>query len=316
MPDLVSVVIPCFNGARWLAAALDSALAQTWPEVEVIVVDDGSTDDSVDLARSFVGRDRPVTVLTGPNQGPSAARNRGIAAARGAHVQLLDADDLLLPRKIELCLAARRDPDDVPFAGLIPFGGPARGRLRAWATRWLRSPPAPFDPTRPVETALTFEIQTSQPLFPAERLRRLGGFRAALRWLEDIDLNLRMVLDGARYVPVGAPLVLLRDHATPGRQRLAPGAAAGRVVGEHAMMDAVREAGRWTPEVARVFADRLAYAGRQALIAGEVEVGRAALTEARSLDPGARATGVPLYDAVARRLGVERVEAALGRALR
>jgi hypothetical protein len=313
MAELVSIVVPCYNGARWLAAALDSALAQTWPELQVIVVDDGSTDDSVEVARSFEGRG--VTVLTGPNQGPAAARNRGIEAAEGAHVQLLDADDLLLPRKIELCLAAREGPDDVPFGGLVPFGGSAPSGLRARAARWLRAPDPAFDPTRPIEAALTFEIQTSQPLLPTARLRRIGGFRASLRWLEDIDLTLRMVLDGARYVPVGTPLVLLRDHAEPGRQRLHPGAAEGRIAGEHAMMATVREAGRWSPEVARVFAGRLAYAGRQALIAGHEAVGRGALEEARALDPGARATAVPLYNAVAGRVGVERTERWL-RALR
>ncbi|MEQ1501510.1 MAG: glycosyltransferase [Myxococcota bacterium] len=304
----MSIVVPCFDAERWLGAAIDSALAQTWPDVEVIVVDDGSRDRSVEVARGFGER---VLVSTGPNQGPGAARNRGIALATGRWVQFLDSDDLLLPRKIELCLAAVTGPDDVPFARLLPFGRPAGGRLAALA-RVLRGPEPVFDPSRPVETALTFEVQTSQPVYPIDRLRRLGGFRAELRWLEDIDLNLRMTLDGARYVPVDAPLKLLRDHAEPGRQRLAPGAALGRLAGEGVMLDTVRASDRWSPAVARVFADRLAYAGRQAILAGEVDAGHEALRRAATLAPRPRSTRIPAYNAAATVFGIDRLDRWLG----
>lgn len=307
MGPLVSVVVPCFNAERWLGAALDSALAQTWAPLEVIVVDDGSTDGSVDVARSFGDR---VTVLTGPNQGPSAARNRGLGVARGEHVQFLDSDDLLLPTKIAACLAIRRHPHDVPFARLLPFGRPeptGLGRAAAGLAARLRREPR-FDPSRPIETALTFEVQTSQPVYPAGLLRAVGGFRRELKWLEDIDLNLRLVLAGARFRPVDEPLVLLRDHAGPGRQRLAPGAAVGRIEGEKSMMAVVREADRFTPGVARVFADRLAYAGRQAWRAGQRDAAREAFALAHSLHPRPRPTGIPLYNAVSAVVGLERTE--------
>lgn len=99
MSALVSIIIPCYNAARWLAETLESALAQTWPACEIIVVDDGSTDTSVAVAQSFAGRG--VQVLTQPNAGAAAARNAGLRRARGAYVQFLDADDLLAPDKIE-----------------------------------------------------------------------------------------------------------------------------------------------------------------------------------------------------------------------
>ena len=95
---LVSVIIPCHNAARWLGATLDSALAQTWPHREIIVVNDGSRDESLAVAESFTNRG--VTVIDQPNRGASAARNRGLQAARGAFFQFLDADDLLSPDKI------------------------------------------------------------------------------------------------------------------------------------------------------------------------------------------------------------------------
>ncbi len=95
---LVSIVIPCFNSAPWLAETLESALAQTWREVDIVVIDDGSSDGSLDIARRY--ESRGVRVATQPNSGASAARNHGIRLARGDLIQFLDADDLLSPDKI------------------------------------------------------------------------------------------------------------------------------------------------------------------------------------------------------------------------
>ncbi|HVU17600.1 MAG TPA: glycosyltransferase family A protein [Candidatus Didemnitutus sp.] len=95
----VSIIVPCHNAAPWLAATLDSALAQTWLEKEVIVIDDGSTDGSRDVARAFVPHG--VTLVEQENRGASAARNHGLRLARGDYIQFLDADDLLAPDKIE-----------------------------------------------------------------------------------------------------------------------------------------------------------------------------------------------------------------------
>jgi hypothetical protein len=93
----ISVVIPCYNGTKFLRETLDSVLAQTLPALEVIVVDDGSTDGSAGIADSY---GPPVRVIRQPNQGESVARNRGIEEAKGEWVAFLDADDLWLPDKL------------------------------------------------------------------------------------------------------------------------------------------------------------------------------------------------------------------------
>ena len=98
MPPLVSLIIPCHNAGRWLAGTLESALAQTWPATEILVINDGSTDESATVAQPFAARG--VRVITQPNQGASAARNHGLRLARGEFIQFLDADDLLSPDKI------------------------------------------------------------------------------------------------------------------------------------------------------------------------------------------------------------------------
>ncbi len=97
--SLASIIIPCHNAERWLAATLESALEQTWPAREIILVDDGSTDGSLALARKF--EPRGVKVVAQANAGAAAARNAGLRLARGDYLQFLDADDLLAPDKLE-----------------------------------------------------------------------------------------------------------------------------------------------------------------------------------------------------------------------
>ena len=94
---LVSVIIPCYNAERWIDEAIQSALNQTYSPVEVIAVDDGSSDGSWKKIQEFGSR---VIAETGPNRGGSAARNRGFVLSRGDYIQFLDADDYLLPKKI------------------------------------------------------------------------------------------------------------------------------------------------------------------------------------------------------------------------
>lgn len=102
MSATVSILIPSYNAARWIAEALESALAQTWPHREIIVVDDGSADGSAAIARQF--ESRGVRVVVQPNRGASAARNHALRLARGEFIQFLDADDLLAPDKVEIQL--------------------------------------------------------------------------------------------------------------------------------------------------------------------------------------------------------------------
>lgn len=137
MTPLVSIIIPCFNAERWLAETLESALAQTWPEKEIILVDDGSTDGSLALARKF--EPRGVVVITQSNAGAAAARNTGLVRARGEFIQFLDADDLLAPDKIEkqVRLLQERGTDCLATCAWSRFTtDPAAGKLDPGTALW------------------------------------------------------------------------------------------------------------------------------------------------------------------------------------
>jgi glycosyltransferase involved in cell wall biosynthesis len=98
MKPLVSILIPAFNAQEWISDTIRSAIAQTWPRKEVIVIDDGSSDQTLALARQF--HSDCVTVVTQENQGAAAARNKALSLSHGDYIQWLDADDLLAPNKI------------------------------------------------------------------------------------------------------------------------------------------------------------------------------------------------------------------------
>jgi glycosyltransferase involved in cell wall biosynthesis len=99
MKPLVSILIPAYNAEHWIADTVKSAIAQTWPHKEIIVVDDGSTDQTLAVARQFASKN--VVAVTKKNQGAAAARNYAFSLSQGDYIQWLDADDLLSPDKIE-----------------------------------------------------------------------------------------------------------------------------------------------------------------------------------------------------------------------
>jgi len=131
---LVSVVVPVFAGERFVGDALDSVAAQTYPHVETIVVDDGSPDDSVEVASSRSG----VRVLRERHRGVAAARNAGLAAARGELVAFLDQDDLWRPSKLALQVALLSEHRDLDVAlchvEMILVDGTARPPWLTWLT--------------------------------------------------------------------------------------------------------------------------------------------------------------------------------------
>jgi glycosyltransferase involved in cell wall biosynthesis len=176
---LVSILIPCHNAAAWVAATLESALAQTCPRTEIILVDDGSHDDSVTIARKF--EERGVRVLTQPNRGASAARNHALRAARGDFIQFLDADDLLAPDKI-----ARQLDALAAHPGCVASG--SWGRFESDPSTAVVVPEENWRDSAPIEwLALNFAGRGMMP--PAAWLAPRAVIDTAGPWDERLSLN-------------------------------------------------------------------------------------------------------------------------------
>lgn len=200
---LVSIIIPCFNGEAYVADAIRSALAQTYASREVIVVDDGSTDGSLDIIRSFGDQ---VRALAEPHRGGSAARNRGLAAARGEYIQFLDADDVLYPDKLAVQVPLLSGSDcDVVFCAW-DWQDRDQGTITPY-----RHPLAGEDPFLYV---LTNHLQTSSGLYRTPVLQRIGGFSEDLPCAQEFDLHVRLTLNGLRCGYTDRALFLFRKSAS------------------------------------------------------------------------------------------------------
>jgi glycosyltransferase involved in cell wall biosynthesis len=207
LPPL-TVVIPVYNGENFLRETLESALAQTYPAVEILVVNDGSTDRTLSVAREFGDR---VRILDRPNSGVSASRNVGIATAATAWVALMDHDDLWEREHLaNLARAIARRPDaDVCYSGgreLIPDA--ATGVFH----------PAPEVMPFPSEEQLPRMLMERCAFIPsATALRRAtvlaaGGFDSRYVNLQDWELWLRLFHRGAKFIHTPEPTLLYRIH--------------------------------------------------------------------------------------------------------
>ena len=143
MSDLVSIIVPVYNVAPYVTECLDSILGQTYPHIEVLVVDDGSTDDSGAVCDMVAARDERVRVIHQANAGLSAARNAGLEIARGDYIAFVDSDDAVSPRFLEALLSTRADIAQCVFctdvrslcAGPVAYGCKDRLDRRMYAER-------------------------------------------------------------------------------------------------------------------------------------------------------------------------------------
>lgn len=202
---LVSVVIPTYNGAHFLAQTIESVLAQTYPNLEVLVVDDGSTDATPKIATRYGPRVRYVHQA---NAGTAAARNRGVAEARGDYIALLDHDDLWLPHKLERQMPAFADDPaiGVVFAR-IEFFRTETGEVTAHYF------PGPELGPHDLLAHRVLPIQTV--VIRRSALDAVGPFDVDLRGTDDWDLGIRL---SARFRMVGVPETLARVRLHPDQQ--------------------------------------------------------------------------------------------------
>lgn len=203
MSTLVSILIPVYNAERWIGETIESALAQTWPEKEVIVVDDGSTDRSLEIIKRFNGR---IRWETGPNRGGNAARNRLLELSRGEWLQYLDADDYLLPKKVERQIEFTRQQGDcdVVFSPVIWEKGDNDRRIDV-ESRF----PHPHDPW--VLLALWHLPQTGGPLWKRSALERVGGWRVGQSCCQEHELYFRLLEAGCHVEFCDGCLAVYRD---------------------------------------------------------------------------------------------------------
>lgn len=222
MTELVSILIPCYNAKRWIAQAIESALSQTWPKKEVIVIDDGSTDGSLAVIRQYDDR---IRWEAGTNRGSNAARNRLLELSKGSWLQYLDADDWLMPEKIadQMAFLESKPSVDIVYGPSI---------LEHWSEKSVRHEylniPEPRDPW--VLLARWFLPQTGAPLWRKQAIVDVSGWKEDQPCCQEHELYLRLLMAGKRfsYCNVAGAIyrqwsnqtVCRRDVSLVNRQRL------------------------------------------------------------------------------------------------
>jgi glycosyltransferase involved in cell wall biosynthesis len=193
-PGRVSIVIPCYQQAGWLPSAIESALAQTYPDVEVVVVNDGSTDETSEVARRY-----PVALVEQENQGLSAARNSGIRASTGQYILPLDADDMI---------------DPTYAAKAVPLFTTGVGIVRAYQQNFGDDNTAYALP--PVQTV--FDILPRNAIcccsvFRRDLWEKVGGFDENMQQgYEDWEFWIRMLARRKRVQTIPEVLFFYRKH--------------------------------------------------------------------------------------------------------
>ncbi len=198
---LVSAVIPTYNRTSQTVSAIESVLAQTYPAVEVIVVDDGSKDGSGKVVEQFVNEKanagHRVFFSSQPNRGASAARNTGIAKAQGEYIGFLDSDDVWLPEKVEWQLKALEQFKDqccacVTDARLIDQAGLDRGSFEGLGKHYQDTIGVEQHATELLAQSFCFWV--SSLLVRADTIRQIGGFNPKISFVEDRDIFFRLSL--------------------------------------------------------------------------------------------------------------------------
>lgn len=204
---LVSIIIPVYNGANYLSEAIDSALAQTYKNIEILVINDGSTDDGATERVALTYGDK-IRYISKENGGVSTALNRGIAEMKGEYFSWLSHDDLYLPNKIEKQVSLiETDKDIILCSGSLMY---ANGAPMAHRTKTLSKKLTGRQLFQ--EYIHGYKLNGLGFLIPKMAFDKAGDFDVSLRYLQDFDMWLRMMWFDYRFICHKDKLVISRMH--------------------------------------------------------------------------------------------------------
>lgn len=284
MNIIVSIIIPCFNAGIYISEAINSCLIQASGNIEIIVVDDGSTDQSRVIIESF--GDRIVTIFQ-RNMGGCAARNRGLQAARGKYIKFLDADDYLEKDIIEKQLDHFRETGkELPVAVYGDFKTvDAKGRFTAFHRQ-----PDIKDNNLGLATLIDTSIITTSPLYRRDDLVEARGFNESLTGNQEHELNIRLFLAGVSFRHYSDIVFSHRNYSSgtriscrnwPEKDPL----FMWRLI-DHYRNLLFQNKIELREEIASAMATRLASGGRSVVRAGHSELAEQYFSEALKICPG------------------------------
>ncbi|MEO5646614.1 MAG: glycosyltransferase [Candidatus Paceibacterota bacterium] len=205
---LISIIIAAYNSEKYLAQAIESAIEQTYQHIEIVVVNDGSTDDTINLIESYAKKDSRIVLISQANAGPSTARNTGFKNATGEYFCILDADDIMLPDKIEsqVEFLEKHEFADFTYSKVYYF---MEGENTIYSHDL-----ATINGTRVYKKLLQYGnfIYTSTVFFRRSVFETYGGFDEQLRSAEEFDYWLSLAGNGVNFLHQDKYLTLCRSR--------------------------------------------------------------------------------------------------------
>lgn len=183
----VSIVVPAYNAARYIAESLNALLAEDYPELEIVIVDDGSTDDTAEIASLYVGKDSRIHLVIQPNGGVCSARNRGIREARGKYILPVDADDILLPGFVAWAVEQMEQHPEVKV--VVPRAEFFGARQGEWCL-----------PDYTPQLLARKNMIPATALYRRSEWERVGGYNEQMQAREDWEFWINVLKNGGRVV--------------------------------------------------------------------------------------------------------------------
>lgn len=214
MQDLVSIVIPSFNREKYIAQTIDSCLAQTYKNIEIIVVDDGSTDNSIEISRGYLAQDERFILFESVNQGPCVARNIGLSIAKGKYIKFLDSDDLLLPYTIQYQLdSLKHHHADIAIGQTQNFWDDELEAVSSASPQNIQFSASDSSEVLPyLDVVKRGKTTFNEVLLKRAPVLAAGGFHPWLGGANESSLNARLLFNNAELKAVIQPdtLILLK----------------------------------------------------------------------------------------------------------
>ncbi|MBK8030803.1 MAG: glycosyltransferase [Chloroflexi bacterium] len=295
----MSIIIPCHNTEPWIAECIESCFAQTYSALEIIVIDDGSTDGSLAIIEQYRAR---IRYETGSNKGSCAARNRGIELARGSYILFLDSDDVLLPTTIEVLFRALQHQENaIAVCPWYPY---------CWeAGEWVAHPPTftlqqvSADEIRN-ELSGRFWMPPGAMLWPRAVVERNGAWDQTTAPNDDGDFRIRALLNNVRLLRISDGGLLYRIHSNSLSRARSEQAYAGRFRALEKIEHSLREQERlsaYVIDLSRAY-HRLASGGFQQ----NPQIARRCLNRARVLGGWRSVNGSWFHVVLCLSIGLER----------
>ena len=271
MNPLVSIIIPCYNAEDYVAETITSCLRQTYQRIEIIVVNDGSTDSSHDIIMKFQDY---IVFIDQTNKGGSAARNTGLKRAQGTYIKFLDADDFLETSIIEKQVDRFRKSG--PACKIAVYGDVKTVEENGNITGILKQPLIQ-DSDAGLATLIDYAIITSSPLYRKEDLEKVNGFNETLKSGQEHELNLKLFLSGVRFRYYSDLVFFHRNYVSPHRISSRKWPVSDpyfmwRLIDHYERM-IQNQRGKINGEINAALASKLISAGRSLVRVGNIDLG-------------------------------------------